>query len=54
VSIKKVWSQLLDRRDRWDFWVPGEGKRDSGKERGLFGQALEGEARNNHVRSWGS
>jgi hypothetical protein len=43
VSVKKAWRQLLDGRDRSDFWVPGEKKRDIGKEQGLFSQALEGE-----------
>ena len=43
LSVKKAWRQLLDGRDRSDFWVPGEKKRDIGKEQGLFSQALEGE-----------
>jgi hypothetical protein len=32
--------QLLDRRYKWEFWIPGE-KGDVGKERGLFHHALE-------------
>jgi hypothetical protein len=43
---------LLGRRDRWNFWIAG-GKRDAGKEKGLLGQALEGAAWNNYVRSQG-
>jgi hypothetical protein len=42
-SIKEARNQLLGGRNRWDFQVPG-GKKDAGKEKGLFGQALEGEA----------
>jgi hypothetical protein len=41
VSIKKAWSQLLEGRDRWNFQVPGEGKRDAGKRRGFYSHALE-------------
>lgn len=51
-SITEAGSQLLGRRDRWNFWIAG-GKRDAGKEKGLLGQALEGAAWNNYVRSQG-
>lgn len=54
VSIKKTGSQLLNGRDRSDFLVPGERNRDAGKEGGgLFRQALEGEAQNSLIKSWG-
>jgi hypothetical protein len=37
LSIEKSWSQLLDRRDRWDFRVPG-GKGRHRKREGAFQQ----------------
>jgi hypothetical protein len=39
LSIKKVRGQLLDRRYKWDFWVP-RGKEDAVKERGAFSSML--------------
>jgi hypothetical protein len=39
LSIKKVESQLLGRRNKWDFQVPG-GKGDTGKERRAFSTML--------------
>ena len=47
LSIKKAGSQLLGRRYRWDFWVPGE--KDSGKERNFSAMLWNEKKASSHV-----